>query len=257
MRYLIVICILLVVYGCNNSSTRETGRGPNDTLQQTTGTDTLKPTPVSIQATRVTPASLPASITIKGTIKEAWHWTDNLGDNYFVMAVVPPYPVKDADGNEAQTGEVHAIHYAQRESDKDYIEIWSMSEEEKECPLDIVCDFIPNSATITDLDHNSIAEIKLQYAVACHGDVSPSYMSLLLYENGVRYSLKGDRWVQYGPEARYTVTEDNVDLEKAPAQKEEDFSYRYGRYETEKEFAAAPPEFLTFARKEWLKYAKE
>lgn len=129
----------------------------------------------------------------------------------------------------------------------------------KYCPVDVTCNFIPGSTAVTDLDKDGIAETKVQYSVACRGDVSPATMKMIMYENGVKYTLRGNMWLAYSPDFKYTVTEKDVNMESSPKLKEEsdEMLRSFGRYETEKEFAAAPPEFLPYARREWLKYNKE
>jgi hypothetical protein len=215
--------------------------------------------PVSIAPLKITAAEIPTAIKIKGKIQEAWKWTDNLGENILITARVDPYDDKGKNeyGEEGQTAELHAVHYAKKGTD--YTPVWKMDDMEKSCPFDITCDFIPGSATITDIDKDGIAETKIQYSLACRSDVSPATMKLLLFENGVRYDLKGNRWLPYSPEFKFTVTEKDVNLESSPKLKDQsdEMLRTFGRYETEKGFAAAPPEFLAYARSEWLKYVKE
>lgn len=43
----------------------------------------------------------------------------------------------------------------------------------EDCPTDIICDFFQGATTVTDLDSDGIAEIKLQYEQGCISDVSP------------------------------------------------------------------------------------
>jgi hypothetical protein len=38
---------------------------------------------------------------------------------------------------------------------------------------------------------------------------------------------------------------------------EDDFVRTFGRYENEKEFSGAPPQFIEYARNEWIKFVKE
>ena len=58
---------------------------------------------------------------------------------------------------------------------------------------------------------------------------------------------------------KYAVTENDVNLESSPRMKDENEEYirSMGRYESEKSFATAPPQFLAYAKSEWLKYSKE
>ncbi len=214
-------------------------------------------TAVTIAAVKITAAEIPASIKVNGTVQEAWKWNDNLGENILITSYVAPHDDKSKNGEEGQSAEVHAFHYAKKEGD--YTQVWMMNDAEKNCPVDVTCNFIPGSTTVTDLDKDGIAETKLQYSVACRGDVSPATMKLMMYENGVKYTLRGSMWLAYSPDLKYTVTEKDVNLESSPKLKEEsdEMLRSFGRYETEKEFATASPAFLPYARSEWLKYNKE
>lgn len=96
-----------------------------------------------------------------------------------------------------------------------------LNDEEKSCPFDITCAFIENSTTITDLDKDGFAEVKLQYSLACRSDVSPATMKIMIYENGEKYSLSGLMWLPYSPDFKYDVTEKDVNLENVPKLKDE------------------------------------
>jgi hypothetical protein len=191
----------------------------------------------------------------RGKLQEALQWNDKLGENTLITSVLGPSKGK-GDMADGQTIELFAVHYVK--TDTGYRALWRLNDLEKNCELDITAGFIRGSTTITDLDGDGIAETKLQYELACRGDVSPSSMKLIMHEDSVKYALRGERWVWAGgdEDTVFRVTEKNVNLEKFPA-KEDDYSWVMGRYETEKEFAKAPASFLVFARREWLKYAKQ
>ncbi len=212
-----------------------------------------------INAVKISPADIPSSIKIKGKIQEAWQWTDSLGDNILVTAYVAPYNEKNKKdyGDDARTAELHAVHYAQKHGK--YVPVSLLDDAEKGCPFDITCDFIPGSTTITDLDKDGIAETKLQYSMACRSDVSPAVMKLVMYENGIKHTLQGNRWLAYSPDFKFTVTEKNANLESSTKLKDEtdEMLRTFGRYKNEKEFANASPEFIVYARKEWIKHVME
>ena len=256
MRVLLCIFFAVCLISCNSSSKKDPGNSNTDSVSNNkkAGSDnvTLSSTPVKMAV-----ADIPASITIKGKAMEAWKWNDKLGENILITSADAPHDEKDKDGEVAQSAAIRAYHYAKKEGD--FEQIWFINDDVTSCPVDVTCEFIPGSATVTDLDKNGIAEIKVQYALACRGDVSPATMKLILYENGVKYALKGSRWLTYSPDFKYTVTEKDVNLESSPKLKDEmeEMLRTFGRYESEKEFVTAPPEFLPFARSEWLKYSKE
>lgn len=213
---------------------------------------------VNISTVNMAVGDIPSSIKIKGQVQEALKWNDNLGENIFITSYMAPYDDKDEQyGEDGQTAELHAYHYAKKEGN--YREVWTLNEVEKACPFDITCEFIPGSTTVTDMDKDGIAETKVQYAMACRSDVSPAAMKLLMNENGTKYMLKGNRWLAYSPEIKFNVTDSNVNLAILPKLKDEteEMLRSFGRYENEKDFAGAPSPFLFYARTEWLKHVKE
>jgi len=209
-------------------------------------------------ATRIKAASLPAGIKFRGKATEIWQWKDKLGNNILVLSKVEPYKAKtNASDESAYNVELFAAQYVQAGSV--YKTLWRLNDLVKDCELDHTADFIKGATTITDLDKDSIAETKVQYKLACRGDVSPADMKLIMHEDSLKYALRGAMWVWAGGEqdSVFRVTEKDVNLEKMPPVKEEEYEKLFGRYQTEKDFKNAPSSFLVFARKEWLKHAKE
>jgi len=251
MKFLLLSFIAAVLFGCNSSSSKkdpdaDTARGDNNSASTATG---------AVNPVKITVADIPSSIIFKGKLYEAWKWSDLLGKNILVTSIVDANPNRDEV--ESSSAELHAFHYVFQ--DTGYVQQFAMHDAVKTCPFDITCRFIKDATTVTDLDKDGIAEIKLQYSLACRSDVSPADMKLLVYEDGVKYALRGVMWIKESPEDKFTVTENDVNLEKLPKKKDEfeQMIQQFGRYESEKEFTNAPPEFLSFARTEWLKYVKE
>ncbi len=257
MRVILVTCFAAFLMSCNSSAKKD----PNQAMDDTARMDNppTNPPAVAIQPAIIPVSDIPVSIKVKGKIQAAWKWNDNRGENILITSHVEPYDDKRKNeyGEEGQTAELHATLFLKK--GEAYENIWMLNDEEKACPFDITCAFIPNSTTITDIDKDGFAEVKLQYSLACRSDVSPATMKIMLYENGEKYSLTGLMWLPYSPDFKYEVTEKDVNLENTPRLKDEsaEMLRTFGRYQSEKDFAKAPPEFLTFARSEWLKYSKE
>lgn len=255
MKFLFFICLVSLLSGCNSSSSEK------DTKQPMDDTSRLNKLPLQlpkVEPVKGTAADIPATIKLKGKVQEVWKWTDNLGENLLITTVVVPYDDKgkDQDEEDGKTGELYAFQYAKKEAD--YKQIWMITDAEKVCPFDISCEFIKNAAVVTDLDQDGVAETTVQYKLACRSDVSPALMKLVMHEGQTKYALRGVMW--YGsPEEKFTVTENDANLETLPGYKKTDDEYykTWGRYESEKEFATAPPEFLKHARQQWMKFVKE
>ncbi len=254
MRTILISCCCIFLFACNNSSTKKV-----ENKESKDSTVVSQPVPVAIKPVQLTAAQIPASVTYKGKLEEAWQWNDKLGDNIFITSLVGTYDEKIKNENDEipRTAELYALHYVKK--DGGYTLLWTTSDSIKTCEFDVTCKFLKGGTTVTDLDKNGIAETKFLYATACRSDVSPSYMKLIMYENKVQYTLGGSMWLPYSSDLKYEVTEENVDLEKSPKKSDEmeELVRTMGRYETEKDFAAAPPSFLPYARSEWLKYSKE
>lgn len=258
MRVFFYTCFAFFLFSCNSSSKKNPNQSMDDTARMNINSKKTTPA-IGIQPVNISAAGIPASIEVKGKVREAWKWNDLMGENILITSYVSPYDDKNKNkyGEEGETAELHAYHYVKK--DGDYVQVWTMNDAAKACPFDITCDFIPGSTTVTDLDKDGIAETKIQYAIACRSDVSPAMMKLILHESGTKYALQGNMWLPYSPDFIYTVTEENVNLASLPKLKNEtdEMLRTFGRYENEKEFTTAPPGFLPYARNEWLKYVKE
>lgn len=254
MRSFLITSFVVFLFSCNSSK-----KDPNQAMDDTARmrNPPVKPA-MAIEPVKITAAEIPAEINVKGKVQEALKWNDELGENILVTSSVDPYDDKNKEqGEDGKTAELYAYHFAKK--DGQFIEVWSLFDAEKSCPFDITCGFIPGSATVTDLDKDGIAETKVQYSLACRSDVSPANMKLMMYENGVKYGLKGLMWLAYSPGMKFTVTENDANYEKVPKVMDDtkNMLNSFGRYENEKEFAEAPVEFINFARKEWVKHVME
>lgn len=252
---LFVSIVLAALMSCNSSGKKD----KNSTEKDSTNTNTAEQQVVPIEPTKGTAADVPANIKVTGTLQEVWKWKDKIGDNLLITSSVLPYQDKNKNeyGEEVFTGELYAAHYAG--TNGNYQLIWSISEAEKACPFDVTCEFIRDAIAITDLDADQLAEVTVQYKLACRSDVSPAIMKLVLYEGGTKYGLQGLMWLATSPDDTFNVTENDANLEKLAGYKgtEEEYMKTFGRYETEKEFLEAPPEFLSHARKRWMLFVKE
>jgi len=149
------------------------------------------------------------------------------------------------------------FHFVKK--DTGYNLVWKISDGERDCPFDITVEFIKGSTKISDLDKDGIAETTVQYKLACRSDVSPAQMKLIMHEDTVKFALRGTMWLKSSEEDKFTVTEQNVNLDTWQDYKgtDDEWEKLFGRYKTEKEFTKAPASFLNFARRQWLRHVKE
>ncbi len=254
MRKILPAAIVLFLVSCNNDAST---KDPNKAMDDTARMDHPPVQALLFNRVLLMESELPSVIKIKGKFIEASKWTDAQGENFLVLSSKGPYDDKGKDEEDGQTMVLYAAHYIQ--DGNDYPKKWDRTTAVLNCPFDITAKFIPGSTTITDLDKDSIAEFKLQWMTACRSDVSPAEMVLLMTEKGTTYDLTGSSWIAYSPDFKFDVNEKNVNLETQPPLKDEtaEMLRGFGRYGNEKGFAGAPPEFINFARKEWLKYVIE
>lgn len=252
MRILVAFLFMMIVAGCNSSGNKKSKEAMDDTARMDNPPPAQKIDPV-----KGTSADIPKSINVPGIVDQVWTWSDNAGKYLLIESTKDIYKEKGTEsGDPENSGELYAALYLVKDSD--YSPVWTMSDSEKDCQFDITCAFVKDATSITDLDADGTAEITLIYRLACRSDVSPAEMKLVMYEGKDKYMLKGFTW--YGsPEDKFEVTEANANLETLPGYKktEEEFMKTWGRYESEKEFTGAPPEFLSHARNRWIRFVKE
>lgn len=254
MKTLLLLASLSILFSCNSSAKKD----PNQAMDDTARMDHPPLPIVKIEPVKGSEADIPSTIKLKGRVTEVWKWKDTQGENLLVLTTVEPYddPQKNQYGEEGQTAELHAFHYAGTGGNLE--QLWVMSDAEKACAFDITCRFIKDAVTITDLDADGLAETKLQYRISCRSDVSPATTKLIMYEGKQKFALRGLSWYGMG-EAAFDITETNACLENLSGYKgtEDDLVKTFGRYESEKDFMGAPPEFLSHARYHWIRFVKE
>lgn len=61
------------------------------------------------------------------------------------------------------------------------------------CPeLDFDVGFFDKKLSITDLDHNGVAEVIIPYHTFCGGSVDPSTIKIILIKNGEKFAIRGN-----------------------------------------------------------------
>jgi hypothetical protein len=194
-------------------------------------------------------------IKLKGQLQESWTWKDKLGENILVLFQVPEYVTKSAD-EDLSSMELSAFQFLK--TDTGYRQVWKLTDYVRGCMFDVLCEFFKGSVSITDLNKNNIAETTILYKLSCKSDVSPDNMKLIMHEDSLKYALRGLMCDPGNGKNQENCANGELNLAKLPKQKDEweQMLQTFGRYETEKEFEKASPEFLPFVRRQWLKYVK-
>ena len=138
--------------------------------------------------------SIPKTIKYEGKIVNAVKWLDSLGQNLVITSQTEETISKNASDDGYRDKALYAYHYLIW---KDSIQqTWKLYDYIKECLVDIRADYIKNTFAVTDLDNNGQTEVWLMYKTVCHGDVSPSDMKIVMYENARKYTVRGTNKVQ-------------------------------------------------------------
>jgi len=176
---------------------------------------------------------LPRGIKYEGKIKTAVRWVDSLADNIAILTETGIYQSKKfKHENDGRDAELFAYHFIVKGDSA--FQTWRVYDFISDCPVDIEANFIKNTFQVTDLNKDGITEVWLMYKTACHGDVSPCNMKIIMYQGQQKYAIRGQNKVQLSDKEFYG-----------------------GDYKFDKAFADGPKEFLEFAKKLWNKNIME
>lgn len=134
---------------------------------------------------------LPKTINYKGSIVQTAQWKDSLGNN-IILLTEKGIHAAGTEGN--RSAALYALHYVIKNDSTQLV--WRVYDFRDDCPVDIEASFIKNTFTITDLDHNGVAEIWMMYKITCQGDVSPIPMKIIMYEGQQKFAARGNTKVK-------------------------------------------------------------
>lgn len=178
-----------------------------------------------IVITKIDITKIPKEIKYNGQLKNAVTWKDKLGENFVLTCETGEFKTKNSE-NDGRDSEIYAYHYIRS---KDVLkQNWKIYDFIKDCPLDIEASFLKNTLTITDLNKDGIGEIWIMYKTACHGDISPSEMKIIMYQDKLKSAMRGENRIKVS-----------------------DKEYYGGSYTFDKAFNEAPNYYREFAKKLW------
>ncbi len=167
----------------------------------------------------------------KGEIVALKTWEDLNGYNYFVVSIVNEEITGSQDEPTALNKEIHGYHYIATEGGAELIR--EIKDFELDCIFDNRLNFYERYFSITDLDNDNYGEICFLYSLGCTSDLSPDGVKLMLLENGDKYAIRGNTYVDYGNEV--VGGEKNIDGN----------------------LKSGPKEFLDYASLQWDSYMLE
>jgi hypothetical protein len=181
-----------------------------------------------LKIVKLNSAAIPKAIRYEGKIVNAVKWTDSLGQNLVITTQTEETQSKNAPDDGYRDKALYAYHYI---IEADSIrQTWKLYDYIKECMVDIRADYIKNTFAVTDLNKNGKAEVWLMYKTVCHGDVSPSNMKIIMYENDKKFAVRGTNRVKF-------------------SEKE----FMGGEYTFDDAFKTGPKAFRDYAKKLWDK----
>ncbi len=181
------------------------------------------------QVTHLKKAAVPAAMKYHGPFTDAIRYQDKEGTH--VVIITQDVTAQPADDDESvYTGILHAWSYLQ--SGNSVQLSWQLNDNAGPCGGDVDVKFRPGSLSVTDLDHNGLAEVWLVYRVSCHGFQTPSPMKVIMHEGAQKYAMRGTT---------------KLKLKVTPVQ------YKGGDYVFDEVFNAAPQTFRDYAKGLWVK----
>jgi hypothetical protein len=184
------------------------------------------------KVTTLTSATIPKGIPYTGKIKNAVRWIDQQGDNVVITTETGVYANKKSENGEGRDADLFASHYLIKKMGVE--PTWKVTDRIKDCPLDIQVAFIRNSFQVTDLDKDGMAEVWIMYKTACHGDMSPCDMKIIMYEGQKKFAMRGENKIKVSETETYG-----------------------GEYKMDDAFSKGPKVFSDFAKKLWNKHIME
>lgn len=195
-------------------------------------------------------SDIPNQIIYSGNLISSKKWEDNQGEKILIISVTEPKEDKPYINNEDDAySELHVEQYILGNQIKQQ---WKIYDFVRHCPVDIVLRLASeNSIYITDLDKNGVTETTIVYYQACKGDVSPSNMKLIMYDNKNKYALRGSSMVEFYIEDDIDIKRFEPNLSVVNSVNNAGYSGEMGRYENENDFKS-PSLLLEFAREKWV-----
>lgn len=168
----------------------------------------------------------------EGTFRNLASWKDGAGEHIAGTAEtgihVNPKFKHESDGQDA---ELFAYHYIK--TSEGFKQLWKIYDYIKNCPVDIEASFL-GPPVVTDLNKDGVAEIWIAYKTACHGDVSPVNLKIIMYEDIKKFAMRG---------------RNKVDLGRGKTEG--------GNFLFDKAFNEGPKEFRDYAKKLWDKHVSQ
>lgn len=229
-RILSILFFGLIIIGCGNDEKSHSGNsGKPENLK--------KEIIDSLVISKIDSAQIPAGIVFNGKFKQGFKWTDRNGKNLVFLTETGAFVDKNIKHEFEYSADAELYAYCYDLDSTQPALKWKIFDFIRDCPVDIVAEFIANSLEITDLDKNGIAEVWAIYKTVCHSDVSPLDMKIIMYEGVQKYAIRGENRIQTG-----------IGDSGKPV-------YMGGDYKMDDNFKKGPVVFRNYGEKLWRQYS--
>ncbi|MGO3665999.1 MAG: M949_RS01915 family surface polysaccharide biosynthesis protein [Psychrobacter sp.] len=111
-------------------------------------------------------------------------WVDATGTNYLVQLQRLDY----AATFDSPAGEVISHLYNVDQATR---RVWQIYDYVP-CDLDVIARYTKETAVVTDINNNGVAEVSVPYYIGCRGDVSYDEMKIIMYEGKQKFAIRGN-----------------------------------------------------------------
>lgn len=172
--------------------------------------------------------NLPTNLTYIGQVQDVCRWADIDGEHITLTAETGEFPSISEQYDGYRDAELYAYDYLVHNDT--FEQSWKVYDYIKGCPVDIEIGFVNGTFQITDLNKDGRGEVWIMYQVACHGDISPPVMKVVMYEGQQKFAMRGRGRVKL---SAY------------------ESGYEGGEYAFDRAFLNGPDEFRAFAKQLW------
>ena len=112
-------------------------------------------------------------------------WVDATGTNYLVQL---QRFNEDATSDNPAGEVISHLYYLDKEKAQ---RVWQIYDYVS-CDLDVIANYAKDSAVVTDIDNNGVAEVSVPYYIGCRGGVDYDEMKIITYEGARKFAIRGN-----------------------------------------------------------------
>lgn len=209
---LFLFFIILLTINCKNNSSQSDNNSDSSQTVTTTNTNTSNAVSYDFEELSFSNSDISSDLYV-GNIIVGKKWKDKSGVNYFFISekktTVP------SNYGDLKSYEIHGYHFVELNGDFELIR--EIKDFQSDCDLLSDCGLCDNSLELTDINNDNYGEISFLYFLYCAMDASPRTLKLMLFENGAKFPIRGETYVNYGSSAGGGETNLGQEFDNAPS----------------------------------------